>query len=491
MRWPMAFQPLSLQHSLIFRGLTALFWLSILGLTSFGQGTFVSGSTGADGAFNPTTSQTLQLPESGVFNFTTVNIPEGVTIRFGRNSRNTPVTILATGNVTVAGTIDVSGFPGTAVIGGKGGPGGFDGGSGGPPTVAVNNQFPNSPGSNGDGPGGGSGGGSATTPDTFGTGGGGGYGFPGSSGSNFPSVTGVTHGSGGPTYGLPTLLPLTGGSGGGGDTGGFTHGVGGGGGGGALLIASSGAITFSGNTAPAHIFANGGNGCICTSIGSGGGSGGAVRLIANTVTGLLRINAGGGFASGTFTGNVRGGNGGGGYLRIEAFDLSSLELQHPGVNNPRVITSTPGIIMLPNLPGIRIVSVAGIMPPNQPAGSLNAAPDIILPNSQSNPVNVALAATNIQPGTILQVTLTPENGARVVTQSTALSGTVASSTASASVTIPDGISVIQASGTVDVTSLGLVVKGEKIKSIEVNAVYGGGQTITYITSSGKRIKADQ
>jgi len=51
----------------------------------------------------------VQLPESGVFNFTTVNIPAGVTITFRRNSRNTPVTILASGNVTIAGTIDVSG----------------------------------------------------------------------------------------------------------------------------------------------------------------------------------------------------------------------------------------------------------------------------------------------------------------------------------------------------------------------------------------------
>ena len=490
MRWPIAFQLLSLQHSTsIFRGLTTLLWLSIFGLTSFGQGTFVSGSTGADGAFNPTTNQTLQLPESGVFNFTTVNIPNGVIIRFSRNSRNTPVTILATGDVTITGSIDVAGLPGTNVVGGKGGPGGFDGGSGGPPTVVVNGQNPNSPGHNGDGPGGGSGGGSATTPDTRGTGGGGGYGFPGLSGSNAPFVTGVTHAPGGTTYGLPTLLPLIGGSGGGGETGGSLHGAGGGGGGGALLIASSGVITFSGFS---FIDASGAFGCICNPLnGSGGGSGGAVRLIANRITGTLRANVGGGAGGVVFGGSIRGGDGGGGYLRIEAFDLNSLDVQPLGTPNPRVITSTPGLVTSSNLPTIRIVSVAGIAAPNQPNGSLHAVPDILMPTSQPNPVNVALAATNIQPGTILQVTLTPENGARVVTQSTALAGTLASTTATASVTIPDGISVIQASGTIDVSSLGLVVKGERIKSIEINAVYGGDQTITYITSSNKRIKADQ
>ena len=34
------------------------------------QNTFSSGSTGADGAFSPTASQTILVPDSGVFNFT-------------------------------------------------------------------------------------------------------------------------------------------------------------------------------------------------------------------------------------------------------------------------------------------------------------------------------------------------------------------------------------------------------------------------------------
>lgn len=105
------------------RPLALLIWLGVFSLTGYAQGNFVSGSTGADGAFNPTRSQTLQLPESGVFNFTTVNIPTNVTIRFGRNARNTPVTILATGNVTIAGLIDVSGAQGGIPSGGLGGPG--------------------------------------------------------------------------------------------------------------------------------------------------------------------------------------------------------------------------------------------------------------------------------------------------------------------------------------------------------------------------------
>src|SRR2546427_11910874 len=100
--------------------------------------TFNSGSTGADGPFSPTATTTLTLPPSGAFNFTTVNIPSGVTVRFTKNAANTPVTILASGDVTIAGTIDVSGSPGgtgssqtlLAPSGGSGGPGGVSGGSG-------------------------------------------------------------------------------------------------------------------------------------------------------------------------------------------------------------------------------------------------------------------------------------------------------------------------------------------------------------------------
>src|SRR5438067_6772114 len=73
---------------------------------------FNSGSTGADGAFAPTESKSIAVPDSGVFNFTTVNIPANVTITFTRNSKNTPLTILASGDVTIDGAIVVAGKPG-------------------------------------------------------------------------------------------------------------------------------------------------------------------------------------------------------------------------------------------------------------------------------------------------------------------------------------------------------------------------------------------
>jgi hypothetical protein len=210
-----------------------------------------------------------------------------------------------------------------------------------------------------------------------------------------------------------------------------------------------------------------------------------VRIIANAISGNLRADVSGGH------GSNYGGSGSGGYVRIEAFDLNSLTINVNQNMSPRITTATPGVVMPANLPSIKIVSVAGIAPPNQPNGSLQGGPDIILPANQSNPVNVALSAANIPLGTTLQVTLTPENGARVATQSTALTGTLAASTATASISLPDGISVIQAAGTIDVAATGqsLTVNGEKVKLIEISAVYGGDSVVTYVTESNRRIKA--
>ena len=161
--------------------------------------TFSSGSTGADGALDLTNgSQTVQVPPSGIFNYTTVNVPAGQTLSFTNNLTNTPVIMLAQGNVTIAGTINLSSPTGSSTPG----PGAFYGGG---------------PGTPGWGPGGG-----AAQPD------------------------------GGQWMGPLTLFPNIGGSGGAGgyynagpEYGCNTYAVGGGGGGGAITIASSTSITIS------------------------------------------------------------------------------------------------------------------------------------------------------------------------------------------------------------------------------------------------------
>lgn len=71
---------------------------------------FSSGSTGADGALNCSgSSATVQLPASGILNYTTVNIANGCTLSFLPNVTNTPVTMLATGAVTIAGSLSLNG----------------------------------------------------------------------------------------------------------------------------------------------------------------------------------------------------------------------------------------------------------------------------------------------------------------------------------------------------------------------------------------------
>src|SRR5215467_812046 len=95
--------------------------LKSLGLLALAAGAwaqaFSSGSTGSDGAYSPTVSgdfdpAALGLNPAGdnVFNFTTINIPAGVTIKLRASKvRNMPVVFLASGNVTIAGTLDLNG----------------------------------------------------------------------------------------------------------------------------------------------------------------------------------------------------------------------------------------------------------------------------------------------------------------------------------------------------------------------------------------------
>lgn len=445
--------------------ISALVGASTLGLAPVSAQTFNSGSTGADGAFSPTTNTTLALPASGVFNFTTINVPSGVTLRFTRNTSNTPVTLLASGDVTIAGTIDVGGARGgdgafatiLASNAGPGGPGAFDGGAGA-------NGIVSSIGGAGLGPGGG-------IPGQR-SGGGGGFAAPGGNGSDS---------TGGPAYGTPTLLPLIGGSGGAGGGFGFgTTAAGGGGGGGAVLIASSGTLTFTGT-----ILARGGDGGCGFQNAGGGGSGGAVRLAATTVTGsggTINVTGGGGC---TPTG-ASGGNGSVGRIRIEAFTPSA------AINFSQVTPSIaqPTSVALASEPTLRITSVAGVATPAAPSGSFSS-PDVTLPASTVNPVAVAINAANIPAGTAVTVRVRGQTGTGSSASAT-LAGTQTASTATASATIPtDQPSVItaEASFTLTASSGGgpVYAGGEEVERVRVTASYGGASQVTYITKSGREI----
>ena len=437
------------------------------------QNTFSSGSTGADGAFSPTTSQTIVVPDSGVFNFTTVNIPINITITFSRNLANKPLTILASGDVVIAGSINMDGKGGNSNgFGGLGGPGGFGGGAGG---YGFDQSFTGVPG---EGPGSGGGGVGGSTITAPGSGGGGGFGTNGASGNG-----GANAGQAGLRFGTVTIIPLIGGSGGGGG-GAINNNRGGaaGGGGGAILIASSGTITISGS-----ITSRGGNGN-SGNAGGGGGSGGAIRLIANTISGGGNLNVGGGAGGGANV-SFAGGSGGQGYIRIEAYDYSGFV----GSSTPANIISFafPHPVTSPNSPSLRIASVGGVTAPTTPLGSLQGVPDVIVPSSQTNPMTVALEGSNLPLGTIIQVAVTPSRGSKTTVQSTGLTGSEAASTATASVNLPGGISLVSASAVIDLTLAKLdpiFINGERVRQIEVAATFGGASELIYVTETGRRIK---
>jgi hypothetical protein len=354
---------------------------------------FSSGSTGADGALSFTTPSstpiyfdpaTLMGHKAGdtVFNFTTITIAAGVTVRLDSRKLAGPVYWLATGAVQIAGTLDLSGLNGY------------------PATNLQSQRLPSTPGAGGYAGGVGAGASLSASPG-FGPGGGLGW------------VSGQHAASGGQFTGSQYLIPLVGGSGGGGGSAGCngpTFGGGGGAGGGAILIASSASIVVTG-----LINLNGGNGGDC----AGGGAGGAVRLVANTLSGTGEITA-------------RQGQGGGpsnGFLRFECFTCTATF----NVNGtPFITTGNPSAVSVPaNGPStILATSVNGTPitanPFSFPDATINSASAIpIVISGQYVPLNATIS-----------LYIFSEDGADQVISVPALTGSLASSTTTVNVTYP-------------------------------------------------------
>lgn len=462
--------------------------LGTLALTpSISHAGFVSGSTGADGDFAPTANSILQIPETGIFNFGTVNIPSGVTVSFKKNEKNTGVTILASGDVTIDGRITVDGSGGNYIIGGAGGPGGFDGGVGG----VVNGN-----GRRGQGPGGAAGGTARTnSADAGGCGGGGGFSGAGSVGGAYDGT--APGGAGGPLYGNERILPLIGGSGGagGGGTNSYVGGAGGGAGG-ALLVASSGTITVNGT-----VSATGGGGANGESSGriwyywgydynnyrgggGGGGAGGSIRLVANVIKGNGGITANAGDGGRGWATN--GGAGSAGRIRLEA----QSNLRTTGTSPPLSV-GYPYAVIPPNMPSLAITSIGAIDVPAVPKGAFGS-PDVTLPFNTKNPITIVVTGTNVPVGTTVTLKATPEVGS-VSTGSGALSGTDTSSDVSIPINIVTAYpSLITATVTFQLTAANggpIYVNGERIDKVRVAANLGGASSVVYITESGKEIPA--
>ena len=385
---------------------------------------FNSGSTGADNALNITAPGVTYLdpkammidPEGdNIFNFTTINIAHGSLLKLSEVKVHGPVYFLAQGDVTINGVIDLTGdtSPGTTATAAEqipafAGSGGYSGGLGGIKGDPNHQALP------GNGPGGGA---------------------PGDLNTATP------YAAGGAFTTNRFLVPLVGGSGGGGtnDDGG-QYGAQGGAGGGALLIASSTKIvldsTGSGgyvnnglyNLPNGWIYANGGWG---TSRGCGG-AGGAVRLVANTLTGsnnrgifvstVAQFGSGGACKSG-FTPQD-------GFVRLESNSISGLSAGQ--VVGPTVL-SLPFALNLPTAPPpvITVSSINGV--------AINANP-FSFPDATINSttaVPVVITATNMPVNATVKLFLLSDTAANQSIPVT-LQGNTTSSTATVSVLFPSG-----------------------------------------------------
>jgi len=265
-------------------------------------------STGANGAFSPTVS--IVLP-SGVYNYTTINIPKGVAVTA---SGTGTLDLRATGTVLIAGTINLSGSGGGAPQPCGSFPGGAGGGATGDPLYSP--TFGNG---------------------TAGPGGPEGTGAPGSSGMEEPDASLVIGGGGGDFGGGGGGTVKTDGSGGGGG-GGYAGGGGGSGGsflggpgagteGGAAGAAFwsggaggqfSGGGVYNGSSGQNGQLGNGGSNGGSTETGAGGGGGGISSAAASdlAVASTFIPGSGGGGGSGNYLSPGGGGGGGGGALRI-------------------------------------------------------------------------------------------------------------------------------------------------------------------------------
>ena len=320
----------------------------------------------AQSAFTPPAGAltTVTLPPDGRLNFSSVNIPSGATVIFTRNAANTPIYIISQGEVTIDGTIDISGQAGTANRGGFAGPGGFDGGAPG-----IEGSQPG----DGLGPGAGLGG----TADGAVVGGDAAYGT-----APTPLAPAVRDGR---TYGSQLLIPIVGGSGGGGSASLNGSGpMGGGGGGGAIVISS-----------PTHIRHNGTLNAFGGSSGLGTGSGGAVRFVAPIISGNGTISV--------YGRNPRDGHG---RVRCDMVDGSNFNLTIQPAEAPRTLDQYLPVIFPPNLPTLRMVSVAGQdVPLNSPSGFT-----IILPLNAPASQPVVIEASGFGNRVLAAIKLTPVTG---------------------------------------------------------------------------------
>lgn len=438
---------------------------------------------------------TEQLPGSfplttGIFEFTNVDIQRvGISSGFlyfipVGNAYNQPLTILSQDDILLPNVFKLfaeglNGVPPSPVqlarSAGTSGPGGFDGGTGSNGSGALPPPFGGNPGG---GPSGGAGGTySADTPGLL----------VGQSAGASPATV--------------SLKPPLGGSGGGGSTGiqsdhplgCIVNGTGvggssGGGGGGALILAASDVLHLGPDTNTSVDVSGGAGtdsnaGSACNDLGSGGGAGGSIRLVAREISGGGRLVLGGGNHGSGGTGAS------GGTYRVEAW-ANGWSTSITGAAGGTFL-AFPSTAVPSTLPSLQIATIDGVAVVN-PQGDLGS-PDVTLPAAPTNPVTVTLAASGIPLGTVVDLRLAGTVGDLATATSTGLAGTQASSTASASLDIPPGPSLITAVASFMIASplVGALTEladfGDELPDrIEVVAAFDGPTQVYAVTLSGTR-----
>lgn len=376
--------------------------------------TFDLGSNGSYGAMNITASTTLQVPPDGVFHCTTISITSS--LRFAKNAANTPIYLLATGDVSISSHIYVDGVGSDGIAAGIGGPGGFDGGQGG-----------DNPG-DGQGPGAGKWGWVDTSP-TYGT-------KPanqdyrGSAGFAYRPSSPNQINTAGSSYGNSLLMPMIGGSGGGGGkASSLQHAYGGGGGGGAILIASNTRITFS-QSGGYFIYARGGS---AQSGQHGNGSGGSVRLVAPRVEGSLGLQLPPGQSQNSALWGSYG------RARIDSLNIGNLTVSDEGGPSPKsrdfVTYGSNMTVFPPNFPGLRITQVGTQVIP----GTQVAPVFVLFPAGSPATQTVTVSCTNFNSTVPLRAVVTPQSGSTQTFDFTVDNTAGGTTTGSVDVQIPAGV----------------------------------------------------
>ncbi len=356
---------------------------SVFVASAANQNLFLPNVSAGTGSFSPTFASTgstgvtnLTLPPDGRLQFTTITIPQNITVKFIRNALNTPVYLLASGDISIDGTIEVNGESGTDSRGGFGGPGGFDGG-------APRDNRPGSVPGDGYGPGAGA----AVVGDRLATIGRAAYG-------TLPQVAPAP--ADGQIYGTQLLMPLAGGSGGGGYSLEAFASAGGGGGGGAILIASSTRIRH--------------NGAVRAWGGAPNGSGGAIRLLAPAIDGQGLLDVTG------------GGTAGHGRIRCDLIERSSFALVFVPASAPVTTDQFLALTTPPaDVPTLRIVRVGNqTIPSNADAGYTVLLSPLNTPLRQ----DVVIEASGFNASVPIAIKLTPVTGVSSITEATINNGAI-------------------------------------------------------------------